>query len=96
MNNKFFKSLEDSISESRLFTYKKSGYSELETITDYVLSAKISQNFYFLLQNLEVTLRNAVYDGYIKRYHTQNFFYLHETNSFNRYQSKKEINSREC
>ena len=96
MNNKFFKSLEDSISESRLSTYKKADYSELQTITDYVLSAKISQNFYFLLQNLEVTLRNAVYRGYKKHYSSQDFFYLHETNSFNRYQNKKEIHSREC
>ncbi len=96
MNNKFFESLEDSISKSRLSTYKKADYSELQTITDYVLNAKISQNFYFLLQNLEVTLRNAVYSGYKKRYNNQDFFYLHETNSFNRYQSKKEIHSREC
>lgn len=96
MNNKFFKSLEDSISESRLSTYKKADYSELQTITDYVLSAKISQIFYFLLQNLEVTLRNAVYRGYKKHYSHQDFFYLHETNSFNRYQNKKEIHSREC
>ena len=96
MNNRFFKSLENSISESRLFTYKKADYSELQTITDYVLSAKISQNFYFLLQNLEVTLRNAVYRGYKKHYGHQDFFYLHETNSFNRYQNKKEIHSREC
>jgi hypothetical protein len=88
--------LEDSISKSRLSTHKKADYSELQTITDYVLNAKISQNFYFLLQNLEVTLRNAVYSGYKKRYNNQDFFYLHETNSFNRYQSKKEIHSREC
>jgi hypothetical protein len=96
MKSKFYESLEHSISKSRLSTYKKDGYNELETITDYVLSAKISQNFYFLLQNLEVTLRNAIYDSHKKHYSTQDFFYLNETNSFNRYKSKKEIHSREC
>jgi hypothetical protein len=48
------------------------------------------------LQNLEVTLRNAIYDSYKKHYSSQNFFYLNETNSFNRYKSKKEVHSREC
>lgn len=96
MESKFYESLEYSISKSRLSTYKKDGYSELETIADYVLSSKISQNFYFLLQNLEVTLRNAIYNSYKKYHSSQDFFYLNETNSFNRYKSKKEIHSREC
>lgn len=96
MKSKFYESLENSISQSRLSTYKRDGYNELDTLTDYVLNAKISQNFYFLLQNLEVTLRNAIYSSYKKHYFKQDFFYLHETNSFERYKSKKEIHSREC
>ena len=50
MNNDFFKSLERSISSSRISTYKSNGHTEIETIADYVLNAKISENFYFLLQ----------------------------------------------
>ena len=96
MNNDFFKSLERSISSSRISTYKSNGHTEIETIADYVLNAKISQNFYFLLQNLEVSLRNAIYDSFKKNYPNSDFFYLFENNSFNRYKSKKEKHSREC
>ncbi len=96
MNNDFFKSLERSISSSRISTYKSNGHTEIETIADYVLNAKISQNFYFLLQNLEVSLRNAIYDSFKKHYPNSDFFYLFENNSFNRYKSKKEKHSREC
>jgi hypothetical protein len=96
MEQTFYTALEKSISSSRLSTYKQTEYSDLETITDYVLNAKISQNFYFLLQNLEVSLRNAIYDSFKKNYPNSDFFYLHETNSFNRYKSKKEKHSREC
>jgi hypothetical protein len=96
MKSKFYESLEHSISKSRLSTYEQENHNELDTLTDYVLNAKISQNFYFLLQNLEVTLRNAIYSSYKKHYSNQDFFYLNEMNSFNRYKSKKEIHSREC
>ncbi len=96
MNNDFFKSLERSISSSRISTYKSNVHTEIETIADYVLNAKISQNFYFLLQNLEVSLRNAIYDSFKKNYPNSDFFYLFENNSFNRYKSKKEKHSREC
>ena len=96
MNNDFFKSLERSISSSRISTYKSNGHTEIETIADYVLNAKISQNFYFLLQNLEVSLRNAIYESFKKNYPNSDFFYLFENNSFNRYKSKKEKHSREC
>lgn len=96
MKSKFYESLEHSISQSRLSTYKQDDYKEIDILTSYVLNAKISQNFYFLLQNLEVSLRNAIYYSYKKHYPTKDFFYLHESNSFNRYKSKKEIHSREC
>ena len=74
MNNDFFKSLERSISSNRISTYKSKNHSEIETISDYVLNAKISQNFYFLLQNLEVSLRNAIYDSFKKNYPNSDFF----------------------
>lgn len=96
MNNNFYSSLEKNISNSRLSTYKKNTCSDVETIADYVLNAKISQNFYFLLQNLEVSLRNAIYSSFKKHYPDYDFFYLFETNSFSRYKNKKEKHSREC
>ena len=96
MNNDFFKSLERSISSSRISTYKSKDHTKIETIADYVLNAKISQNFYFLLQNLEVSLRNGIYDSFNKNYPNSDLFYLFENNSFNRYKSKKEKHSREC
>ncbi len=96
MNNAFFKSLERSISSSRISTYKSKDHTKIETIADYVLNAKISQNFYFLLQNLEVSLRNGIYDSFNKNYPNSDLFYLFENNSYNRYKSKKEKHSREC
>ena len=96
MNNDFFFFFVRSISSSRISTYKSNGHTEIETVADYVLNAKISQNFYFLLQNLEVSLRNAIYDSFKKHYPNSDFFYLFENNSFNRYKSKKEKHSREC
>lgn len=96
MNNDFFKSLERSISRSRISTYKSKDHTKIETIADYVLNAKISQNFYFLLQNLEVSLRNGIYDSFNKNYPNSDLFYLFENNSFNRHKSKKEKYSREC
>ena len=98
MNNKFFNNIEKSISQSRLSTYNNysNGTNSKEVIINYVLNAKISENFYFLLQNLEVSLRNAIYDSFKKNYPNSDFFYLFENNSLNRYKSKKEKHSREC
>ena len=98
MNTNFFQKIEKSISQSRLSTYKNhsSCTNDKEIIINYVLNAKISENFYFLLQNLEVSLRNAIYDSFKLHYPTSDFFFLHETDSRNRYKSKKEKHSREC
>ena len=96
MDSKFYSSLEKSISKSRLSTYGDSTSKEIDRIKNYILNAKISENFYFLLQNLEVSLRNAIYDSFKKHYPNSDFFYLFENNSFNRYKSKKEKHSREC
>lgn len=98
MNSRFFNNIEKSISQSRLSTYKNhgTGLSNKEAVINYVLNAKISENFYFLLQNLEVSLRNAIYDSFKTHYPTSNFFYLHETDSRNRYRGRREKHSREC
>ena len=98
MNTNFFQNIEKSISQSRLSTYKNysSRTNDKEVIINYVLNAKISENFYFLLQNLEVALRNAIYDSFKLHYPTSDFFFLFETDSRNRYKERKEKHSREC
>jgi hypothetical protein len=97
MKKEVFNSIEKSISSSRLSTYKNhSANSSTQLIANYVLNAKISENFYFLLQNLEVALRNAIYDAFMKHYPHRNFFYLNETNPRNRYKSRQENHDREC
>ena len=77
------------ISQSRLSTYNND-------ISLYIWNTKLSENFFFLLQNLEVGLRNAIYNAFLKQYPKQDFFYLFETNLNSRYLSKKEFHSREC
>ena len=47
----------------------------------YIYNAKISENFYFLLQNLEVTLRNTIYDNYSAAGFSREFFYIREQNT---------------
>lgn len=96
MREKFYHSIESSISSSRLSTYQNHSHNADITIANYVLNAKLSEKFYFLLQNLEVTLRNAIYNGFKKHYPTSDFFYLNETNSRNRYLPRREKHSREC
>lgn len=80
MNNFNFTSLEKAISSSRLSTYQdlNSSTSNKKVIENYVYNAKISENFYMLLQNLEVTLRNAIYNSYCNAGFERNFFYLRE------------------
>lgn len=96
MKEKAFKNIEKSISVARLSTYKNHSKSNTEAVGNYILNAKISENFYFLLQNLEVSLRNAIYNGFKKNYQNKDFFYLNETNTRNRYLSRQEKHSREC
>jgi len=84
--------------QNRLSTYRNhgSGISNKSVIINYVLNAKISENFYFLLQNLEVSLRNAIYDSFKKHYIGNDFFYISESDSRNRYYPRREKHSREC
>jgi hypothetical protein len=81
--------LNEIISLKRLSTYNND-------ISLYIWNTKLSENFFLLLQNLEVGLRNSIYNAFSKRYPNKDFFYLYETNLKNRYLSKKEFHSREC
>ena len=81
--------LEKIMSKSRLATYDND-------IATYIWNSKLSENFFLLLQNLEVALRNAIYNGYNMHYEDKSFFYLYEQDLNNRYLSKKEFHSRAC
>lgn len=96
MNQNVFKSIEKSISSARLSTYANHSKNNTQLVANYVLNAKISENFYFLLQNLEVSLRNAIYEGFKLHNPADDFFYLYETNPRKRYLSRHEIHDREC
>jgi len=96
MKQEVFRSIEKSISSARLSTYRNHRTSNNTLlIANYVLNAKVSENFYFLLQNLEVTLRNAIYDAFKKHYPSDDFFYLYETNSRGRH-TRQEIHDYGC
>ena len=62
MNNKIFLELEKAISNSRLTTYQNflNTSSNEELIKSYILNAKLSENFYFLLQNLDDDLKETL------------------------------------
>lgn len=98
MKQEVFNNIEKSISSARLSTYRNhNANNNTKLIANYILNAKISENFYFLLQNLEVTLRNAIYDAFMNNYPRRNFFYLNATNPIRqRYQSRQENHDREC
>lgn len=76
MNNSTFQELEKSISSNRLQTYKSLSIptDNEKTIANYIYNTRLSENFYLLLQNLEVTLRNAIYDGYNNHMFRRSFF----------------------
>jgi len=81
--------LENIISKKRLSTYN----NDLDL---YLFNAKLSENFFLLLQNLEVGLRNSIFNAFKNNYPDNDFFYLYENNLKNRYLTKKEFHSREC
>jgi hypothetical protein len=91
-----FIALEKAISTSRLSTYKNhhTVKNENKLIENYMFNAKISENFYFLLQNLEVTLRNAIYDSYSHAGFAKDFFYIREQNTKKTY--NREYHSYAC
>ncbi len=96
MNNFNFTSLEKAISTSRLSTYRtlSSSTNDAKTIENYIYNAKISENFYMLLQNLEVTLRNAIYDSYNTIGFSRDFFYLRQQDTRRPFQ--REYHSYAC
>lgn len=108
MNNSNFNNLENMISASRLSSYKNpTSYTNKicnipknnkELISNYIFNAKISENFYFLLQNLEVSLRNSIYNHFNLKFPHRNFFDLNNamTNNGKNYDSKLEFHSFSC
>lgn len=98
MKKNVFESIEKSISSARLSTYRNhTASNDTQLIANYIFNAKISENFYFLLQNLEVALRNAIYDAFKKHYPRRDFFFTHATNPRrDRYQRRQENHDREC
>lgn len=97
MTSNIFLELEKAISVNRLSTYKNyfQNSNNKELIEAYILNAKISENFYFLLQNLEVTLRNAIYDSYSQNsFFKKDFFYLREKDTTQKY--NREFHSYAC
>lgn len=97
MNQSDFRALQRVISDARLSTYTSADISSMDRIfARYIWNVKLSENFYLLLQNLEVSLRNAIYNAYRLHYPKKQFFYLFQTNSRERYQRRKEFHSREC
>lgn len=108
MNNNSFNNIEKMISTSRLTSYRNStnyvnGVCNIpknnkDLIANYVLNAKLSENFYFLLQNLEVSLRNAIYDNFNSHFVGQDFFFLNNlrTSNPNNYDISLEFHSFSC
>lgn len=108
MNNANFNNLEKMISISRLSSYKNSSSymnnictlpkNNNELVANYIFNAKISENFYFLLQNLEVSLRNSIYDNFNLRFPSRNFFDLNNsrTNVGSNYNPILEFHSFSC
>lgn len=85
MRDENFKQLEKAISSLRLKTYKNSlSSSNKEIIGKYVWNVKLSEVFYFLLKNLEISLRNAVYDAYKNKYPRKNLFYINQKDRYKR------------
>jgi len=98
MHSKDYDILEQLISRSRLSTYKKQFHTTNPlTITSmYIWNAKLSENFYFLLQNLEVSLRNSIYEAFRQSFPNQSFFHLNEANIKKTYIKRLEYHSAAC
>ena len=85
MDCKTFKQLEKAISISRLQTYKNSSYlSNEELFGKYIWNVQLSENFYFLLKNLEISLRNSIYDAYTNSYPERSIFHINKEDRYKR------------
>lgn len=96
MDGDFFQNIKKTISQNRLSTYTHHFKTDKSILENYILNAKISESFYFPLQNLEVALRNAIYDNFKIKYPANDFFFLHESDPRKRYLKRKEKHTREC
>lgn len=97
MNTITYIELAKAISFNRLQTYHNlpNSYNNQKTIENYIYNIKLSENFYILLQNLEVTLRNSIYDSYCNNSSfSRNFFYIREQNTTRHY--NREYHSYAC
>jgi hypothetical protein len=85
--------IRNAISHERLLTYHQGDDWRID-VGAYLWNALLSQQFYLLLQNLEVTLRNHIYNACVQS--SIPLFHLHEVDVRNRYSSKKEFHSSKC
>jgi len=85
LDYKTFKQLEKAISLSRLKTYTTNGKSSNEEILGkYIWNVQLSENFYFLLKNLEISLRNSIYDAYRNSYPKRTLFDINKEDRYKR------------
>lgn len=90
--------LEQVISDSRLSTYRQQFHTNNPRIitSSYIWNTKLSENFYFLLQNLEVGLRNSIYNAFTLHFPSTDFFHIHETDISKSYVERREYHSYAC
>jgi len=92
-----FEKIKKTISNTRLATYQNLNFpTDKFLLGKYIWNVKLSENFYFLLLNLEVALRNSIYNAYLLHYPKKNFFYLYEKDLRQRHQQRKELHSKGC
>lgn len=92
-----FEKIKKTISNTRLSTYQNPIFpTDKFLLGKYIWNVKLSENFYFLLLNLEVALRNSIYNAYMLHYPNKKFFYLYEKDLRQRHQQRKELHSKGC
>lgn len=93
-----YRQLERLISSNRLSTYRTlpQTTSHHQLIAAYLWNTQLSETFYLLLQNLEVGLRNAIYEAFNAHFPSQPFFFLYETDKDKRYIKRREYHSYGC
>lgn len=75
MNQNFFASLRTSISPQRLDAYKTlSTDTEIDLFERYFWNIALCESLYPVLQNLEITLRNNIYNAATLSFKDPNWF----------------------
>lgn len=76
MDDKFYKSIENSISIDRLNHYSNifDTQNKKLLIQKYLLNVELSKSFYFPLQKLEITLRNSIHNILSNQLGSSNWF----------------------